>query len=152
MCIMIICHWAILHYNMSFQTIIAGRSDGVFWWFPALSEDQDFFFFYSPKLSCGFKVHLYFNITWFLVRKHALTVMVTKWKWEWKFIITIFLQMLNMSGPVESLSHLILIELATLHFYDAFLFGTRLENGSDVSKCVMEYILWSVVCKIFSCQ
>ena len=29
--------------NMSFQTI-TGRSDGVFWWFPALSEDQDFFF------------------------------------------------------------------------------------------------------------
>ena len=28
---------------MSFQTIIAGRSDGVFWWFPAaaLSEDQE---------------------------------------------------------------------------------------------------------------
>ena len=25
---------------MSFQTI-AGRSDGVFWWFPALSEDQE---------------------------------------------------------------------------------------------------------------
>ena len=38
--IMIICHWEILPYNMSFQTI-AGRSDGVFWWFPALSEDQD---------------------------------------------------------------------------------------------------------------
>ena len=29
-----------LHYNMSFKTI-AGRSDGVFWWFPALSEDQE---------------------------------------------------------------------------------------------------------------
>ena len=27
--IMIICHWAILHYNMSFKTI-AGRSDGCF--------------------------------------------------------------------------------------------------------------------------
>ena len=40
MYIMIICHWAILHYNMSFQ-VIAGRSDGVFWWFPALSEDQE---------------------------------------------------------------------------------------------------------------
>ena len=25
---------------MSFQ-IIAGRNDGVFWWFPALSEDQE---------------------------------------------------------------------------------------------------------------
>ena len=37
---MIICHWAILHYNLSFKTI-AGRSDGVFWWFPALSEDQE---------------------------------------------------------------------------------------------------------------
>ena len=37
---MIICHWAILHYNMSFQTI-PGRSDGVFRWFPALSEDQE---------------------------------------------------------------------------------------------------------------
>ena len=40
MYIMLICHWAIWHYNMSFQTI-AGRSDGVFWWFPALSEDQE---------------------------------------------------------------------------------------------------------------
>ena len=29
MYIMIICHWTILHYNMSFKTI-AGRSDGVF--------------------------------------------------------------------------------------------------------------------------
>ena len=42
MYIMIICHWAILHYNMSFKTI-AGRSDGVFWWFPALSRGQEFF-------------------------------------------------------------------------------------------------------------
>ena len=50
---MIICHWAILHYNMSFQ-IIAGRSDGVFWWFPALSEDQEKFVEFT-KLSCGFK-------------------------------------------------------------------------------------------------
>ena len=40
MYMMIICHWTILHYNMPFQTI-AGRSDGVFWWFPALSEDQE---------------------------------------------------------------------------------------------------------------
>ena len=40
MYIMIICHWAILHYNMSFKTI-AGRSDDVF--------------LNSPKLSCGFK-------------------------------------------------------------------------------------------------
>ena len=39
---MIICHWAKLHYNMSFQTI-ARKSDGVFWWFPALSEDQENF-------------------------------------------------------------------------------------------------------------
>ena len=37
-----LCHWAILHCNMSFQTI-AGRSDGVFWWFCALSEDHNFF-------------------------------------------------------------------------------------------------------------
>ena len=50
MYIMIICHWAILHYNMSFKTI-AGRSDGVFWWFPALSEDQEE---KKPKLYCGF--------------------------------------------------------------------------------------------------
>ena len=40
MYIMTICHWAILHYNMSFQTI-AGRSNRVFWWFHALSEDQE---------------------------------------------------------------------------------------------------------------
>ena len=40
MYIMIICHLAILHYNMSFKTI-AGRSDGVFWWFPVLSEDRE---------------------------------------------------------------------------------------------------------------
>ena len=36
----IIYHWAILHYNMPFQTI-AGRSNGIFWWFPALSEDKE---------------------------------------------------------------------------------------------------------------
>ena len=42
MYIMIICHWAILHYNMSFKTI-AGRSDGVLWWFHALSKDQENF-------------------------------------------------------------------------------------------------------------
>ena len=55
MYIMIICHWAILHYNMSFQTI-AGRSDGVF---------DDFLYFLkikiflsnSPNLSCGFKIN-----------------------------------------------------------------------------------------------
>ena len=40
MYIVIICHWAILHCNLSFKAI-AGRSDGVFWWFPALSEDQE---------------------------------------------------------------------------------------------------------------
>ena len=38
--------------QLSCQTI-AGRSDSVFWWFPALSEDQDFFLSNSPKLSCG---------------------------------------------------------------------------------------------------
>ena len=54
MYIMIICHGAILHYNMSFKTI-AGRSDGVFWWFPALSEDQAKKLLNSPKLSCGFE-------------------------------------------------------------------------------------------------
>ena len=48
MYIMIICHWAILRYNMSFQTI-SGRSDGVFWWFPALSEDQEKNLLNSPK-------------------------------------------------------------------------------------------------------
>ena len=53
MYIMIICHWAIFHYNMSFKTI-AGRSDDVFWWFPALSEDQENKLSNSPKLSCGF--------------------------------------------------------------------------------------------------
>ena len=37
---MIICHCAILHYHMSFKTI-AWMSGGVFWWFPALSEDQE---------------------------------------------------------------------------------------------------------------
>ena len=37
---MIICHCAILHYNMSFKTI-AWMSGGVFWWFPALFEDQN---------------------------------------------------------------------------------------------------------------
>ena len=52
---MIICHGAILHYNMSFKTI-AGRSDGVFWWFLALSEDQIVFLSNSPKLSSGFKL------------------------------------------------------------------------------------------------
>ena len=47
-------HWAMLHYNMPFKTI-AGRSDGVFWLFPALSEDHIFFFFFIHKnLSCGF--------------------------------------------------------------------------------------------------
>ena len=56
MYIMIIWHWAILIYNMSFKSIVR-KSGGVFWWFPALSEDQDFFFFfYSPKLSCGFNM------------------------------------------------------------------------------------------------
>ena len=40
MYIMIICHCAILHYHMSFKTI-AWMSGGVFWWFPALSEDQE---------------------------------------------------------------------------------------------------------------
>ena len=48
-----ICHWAILHYNMSFKTI-AGTPDGVFWWFPALSEVQENILSNSPKLSCGF--------------------------------------------------------------------------------------------------
>ena len=56
MYIMIICHWAILHYNMIFKPI-AGRCDCVFWWFHALSEDQEFFLSNSPKLSCGFNIH-----------------------------------------------------------------------------------------------
>ena len=42
---------------MSFKTI-AGRSDGVFLWFPALSEDQEFFFLNSPNRSCGFNSSL----------------------------------------------------------------------------------------------
>ena len=62
MYVMIICHWAILHYNMSFKTI-AGRSDGVLRWFPTLSEDQEKNCQNSPKLSCGFNrdfEHLFF--------------------------------------------------------------------------------------------
>ena len=39
---------------MSFKTI-AGRSDGVFWWFPALSEDLEEKKLNSPKWSFGFK-------------------------------------------------------------------------------------------------
>ena len=38
---------------MSFKTI-AGRSDGVLRWFPALYEDQEKKLSNSPKLSCGF--------------------------------------------------------------------------------------------------
>ena len=44
--------------NIALQYVIqtiAGRFDGVFWWFPALAEDQEFFFLNSPKLSCDFK-------------------------------------------------------------------------------------------------
>ena len=54
--ILIICHWAMLHYNMPFKTIV-GRSDSVFWWFPALSEDQENLLSNSPKLSCGFNIY-----------------------------------------------------------------------------------------------
>ena len=46
---------------MSFKTI-AGRSDGVFWWFPALSEDQEKKMLNSPKLSCGFKLASYCHV------------------------------------------------------------------------------------------
>ena len=38
-----LCQWYFAtgqYYNMSFKTI-AQRFDGVFWWFPALSEDQE---------------------------------------------------------------------------------------------------------------
>ena len=62
MYIMIICHRTILHYNMSFK-IIAGRSDGVFWWFSALSEDQEEKKLNSPTLSCGFKQNL-IHVSW----------------------------------------------------------------------------------------
>ena len=62
---MIICHEAILHYNMSFKTI-AGRSDGVFWWFPALSEDQEKTLLNSPKLSCGFNNKIVVTIVHYL--------------------------------------------------------------------------------------
>ena len=41
MYIMIICHGLQIYcITLSFKTI-AGRSDGVFWWFPALFEDQE---------------------------------------------------------------------------------------------------------------
>ena len=49
---------------MPFQRI-AGRSDGVFWWFPALSEDQEKKLSNSPKLSCGFNLYVcikYYNV------------------------------------------------------------------------------------------
>ena len=42
-----------LHCNMSFKTT-AGRSDGVFCWFPALSEDQEKIGRILQILSCGF--------------------------------------------------------------------------------------------------
>ena len=48
------CHWTILHYNMSSKTI-AGRSDGVFWWLPALSEDQEKNCQIHQNYFCGFK-------------------------------------------------------------------------------------------------
>ena len=55
MYIMIICHWAILHYNMSFTTI-GGRSDGGFWWFSCTFWRSRKKLSNSPKLSCGFKL------------------------------------------------------------------------------------------------
>ena len=56
MYIMIICHWAILHYNISFKTI-AGRYDGVFFiyliscTFLKIRDLSN-----STKLSCGFNL------------------------------------------------------------------------------------------------
>ena len=70
---MIICHGATLHYNMSFKTI-AGRSDGVFWWFPALSEDQEKNLLNSPKLSCGFKAELPITVFSSSDKQHLLMI------------------------------------------------------------------------------
>ena len=69
---MIICHWSILHNcNMSFKTI-AGRSDGVFWWFSALSEDQEKYS-WIHKNSCGFNSTLDIqDIFWNIFRKKKL--------------------------------------------------------------------------------
>ena len=61
MYMMIICHCAILYYNMSFKTI-AWMSGGVFWWFPALSEDQE--------NNCGIHQNYLVALTtvWFVVQ------------------------------------------------------------------------------------
>ena len=42
MYIMIICHWAIC-FTTCHSKPFAGRSDDVFWWIPALFEDQEIF-------------------------------------------------------------------------------------------------------------
>ena len=70
----------VLHYNMLFKTI-AGRSDGVFWWFPTLSEDQDFFLSNSPKLSCGFKCSFQIDriLVWIHRSFHHTIPPSTKW-------------------------------------------------------------------------
>ena len=44
---------------MTFQTI-AGRSDGVFWWFPTLSEDQEnFCWIHQNYLVALYLSHIY---------------------------------------------------------------------------------------------
>ena len=51
--------------NFDYQ-MLGGLSDGVFWWFPALSEDQEKKWLNLPELSCGFKhdVHFVHNTKW----------------------------------------------------------------------------------------
>ena len=38
----IVCYWVLVHYNMSFKTIVGGFT-GAFWWYDQLSEDQENF-------------------------------------------------------------------------------------------------------------
>ena len=56
-CIGTFCFWVLLHY-MSFKTS-AGGFNCAFWWYGALSEDQEKSLMNLPKLSCGFNyVHM----------------------------------------------------------------------------------------------
>ena len=90
---MIICHWAILHYNMSFKTI-AGRSGGVFWWFPALSIHQEKFCRIHQNYLVALKSNLKTSISqiWVIchmlpfvkVRQYHANCYLTAWFWgDW---------------------------------------------------------------------
>ena len=125
MYIMIICHWAILHYNMSFQTI-AGRSDGVFWWFPALFEDEEKICWIHQNYLVALR-HLHFGY-------YVLNLVFITFSFS-KLIANVLIKLENEKSTCTLQWVLVLLSKVSLPFQSTLFYTERQKKLITSSEC-----------------